>query len=285
VDLDVYGGSEEEMIARDFLYKNLRAENEEYFGNNDEKWLHYVSDAWMNDESNSKHRFDTMRSILGDGKLKKSRILDMSSGCGTFVFYGLMHGYDVYGIDPAKWKHEFNFLKAREKGYPDEWMKRFCIGVGERLPFNDETFEIISTYQTLEHVQSPEKCFGEFKRVLKKGRYLFITCPDYISFFEGHYRIPMLPLMDRSLFKVYLKILNKPTKGLDAINYVTKKTIHRLLANDFETCDIALMRIRSSIHDKTKINSKILARLYLTCSQIKNIFRSENSVNLFAIRK
>ncbi len=51
--MDVFGGSEKEMTAREFLYKNLRAENEEYFGNNDKKWLSYVCDAWMNDESNS----------------------------------------------------------------------------------------------------------------------------------------------------------------------------------------------------------------------------------------
>lgn len=108
-----------------------------------------------------------MRSIIGDEEIKKSRILDMSSGCGTFVFYGLMNGYDIYGIEPVKWKHEFNFLKAKEKGYPDAWMKRFCSAVGEYLPFNDETFDIISTYQTLEHVQSHKKCFGEFKRVLR----------------------------------------------------------------------------------------------------------------------
>jgi len=285
MDLDVYSDSEKEMIAREFLYKNLIAENEEYFGNNDEKWLSYVCDAWMNDESSSRHRYDTMRSIIGDEKIKKSRILDMSSGCGTFVFYGLMNGYDVYGIEPEKWKHQFNFLKAKEKGYPDTWMKKFCFGVGEYLPFNEGTFDIIFTYQTLEHVQSHQKCFSEFKRVLKNGGHLFVQCPDYSSFFDGHYRIPMLPLMNRSLFKIYLKILKKPTKGLDTINYITKKTIYRFLNNDFEIYDIALIQIKSRICNRIRINSKMLDYFNLTYSQIKNIFRRKNSVNLFAIKR
>jgi len=285
MDLDVYSNSEKEMMAIEFLYKNLKAENEDYFGNSDEKWLSHVCDAWMNDESNSKHRYDTMRSIIADEKLMKSRILDMSSGCGTFVFYGLMNGYDVYGIEPEMWKHQFNFLKAKEKGYPVTWMKRFSLGVGEYLPFKDEAFNIISTYQTLEHVQSHKKCFSEFKRVIKKGGVLFIQCPDYSSFFEGHYRIPMLLLMNRSLFKIYLKILKKPTKGLDTINYITKKTIYRFLNNDFEIYDIALIQIKSRICNRIRINSKMLAYFYLTCSQVKNIFRRENSVNLFAIKR
>lgn len=273
------------MTAREILYKNFKAEKEEYFGDNDERHLSYVCDAWMNDESNSKHRYDLMKLIIGDEKLKKSRILDMSSGCGTFVFYGLMNGYDVCGIEPEKWKHEFNFLKAKEKGYPDIWMQRFCIGVGEYLPFNNETFDIISTYQTLEHVQSHKKCFSEFKRVLKRGGYLFIQSPDYTSFFEGHYRIPMLPLMNKSFFKTYLRILKKPTRGLDTINYITKKMVYNHLINDYEIQDTSFYQIKSHIYNKIKISSNILTYTYLIYSQIKNIFRRENSINLIAIKK
>ena len=183
MDMDVYGCSEEKMTAREFLYRNFKNENEKYFGNTDENYLSCVCNAWMNDESNSAHRYDTMKLFVGEKELKTFKILDMSSGCGTFVFYGLMNGYDVYGIEPEEWKHQFNRLKAKEKGYPDIWMGRFCSGVGESLPFKDESFNVISTYQTLEHVQSHKKCFEEFNRVLKRGGYIFIRCPDYTSFF------------------------------------------------------------------------------------------------------
>jgi ubiquinone/menaquinone biosynthesis C-methylase UbiE len=88
------------------------------------------------------------------------------------VFYGLINGYDVYGVEPEQWKHQFNLMKAREKGYPPSWTRRYSYGVGENLPFAD-LFDMISTYQTLEHVQSHKKCFGEFNRVLRGGTYLF----------------------------------------------------------------------------------------------------------------
>ena len=283
--MGVYGCSKKAMNARKFLYKHLLNESERYFGNTNEKWLSHVCEAWMNDESNSKHRYDAMRSMIGDETLRRSRILDMSSGCGTFVFYGLMNGYDLFGTEPEKWKHQFNFLKAKEKGYPDVWMKRFVVGVGEYLPFKHGAFDIISTYQTLEHVQSLQRCFGEFKRVLRKGGYLFIGCPDYASFFEGHYRLPMLPLMNRSLFKIYLKTLKRPTRGLDIINYTTRKRVFRLLLdNDFEIDDIALIKVKSIIHNKFKCNSNSLVRLYLAYSQIAHIFRREKNIQLFAIK-
>lgn len=284
MDMDVHGSGEKELTAKEFLYKNLKADDKEYFRHKDKKFLSYVCDAWMSDESNSKHRYDTMKHFIPDEQLKKSQILDIASGCGTFVFYGLINGYDVYGIEPSQWKHQFNILKAKEKGYPDVWMQRFCYGVGEYLPYKDETFDIISTYQTLEHVQSLTKCFHEFGRVLRKGGYLFIRCPDYRSFFEGHYRIPMLPLMNRSLFKIYLKILKRPIKGLNTINYITPKMIFDHLGNDYSAYDISLNQIKSRIYNKIKIDSTYLARAYLAYSHMKNIFRRENSVNVIAIK-
>jgi hypothetical protein len=80
MDLDVYGRSKKTMNAREFFYNNLKFDSEKYFGFTDAKWLSHVCDAWMNDELNSVHRYDTMRSVVGDEKLKESRILDMSYG-------------------------------------------------------------------------------------------------------------------------------------------------------------------------------------------------------------
>ena len=85
MDMDVYGCSKKAINAREFLYNNFKAESEEYFGIKEEKWLSHVWDAWLNDESNSAHRYNTMTSVISKEKLKKSLMLDMSSGCGTFM--------------------------------------------------------------------------------------------------------------------------------------------------------------------------------------------------------
>ena len=44
----------------------------------------------------------------------------MGSGCGSCVFYGLLHGYKIYGIDPPLWKYKFNEMKAKKYSYPSE---------------------------------------------------------------------------------------------------------------------------------------------------------------------
>jgi ubiquinone/menaquinone biosynthesis C-methylase UbiE len=51
------------------------------------------------------------------------------------------------------------------------------IGVGEHLPFHDNSFDIVLSLVTLEHVQDPFRCADEISRVLKPGGKLYCTMP------------------------------------------------------------------------------------------------------------
>ena len=217
--------------ARDFLTENLISEYKIYFGNPGLQWIDYVVDAWMDDQSNSKWRYELINDFV---KLNKGdKILDMASGCGTFVFYGLLNDYDVFGIEPEEWKNEFNRMKIELYDYPKKWSRNFIRAFGEDLPFEDEFFDVVSSYQTIEHVSDVKVCLDEMLRVLKKGGMLFLHFPDYRSSFEAHYRLPWIPLFPKPLARVYLRMLKKPILGLDHINYVTKKNIiHLFQQND-----------------------------------------------------
>lgn len=163
--------------VRDFLIRNLIRENNLYYGNSDLRWIDYVADAWMNDQSNSKWRYELIREFF---KLDKgAKILDMASGCHTFVFPGLLSDYDVYGIEPEGWKNEFAKMKIELYGYPEGWRNRFIGAFGENLPFQDECFDVISSYQTLEHVSDVKACLHDMLRVLKRGGSVFLHFPDY----------------------------------------------------------------------------------------------------------
>jgi SAM-dependent methyltransferase len=214
------------MTAREFLHERLAAQHQAWFGVDDPAWTNSVVDAWMDDTGSPlvKGRFEDLRKFAPGVKT----ILDMAAGCGTAVFYGLLNGYDMYGIEPEVWKHEYNVMKAQERGYPPEWLNRLCIGVGENLPYPDNSFDGVSSHHTLEHVQDLDKCVFEMLRVTRPGGVVQIRCPDYLySTFEGHFHVPWLPLFPRRLAKAYLRALGRPAATLDTFQYTSKP---RLLA-------------------------------------------------------
>ena len=97
---------------RAFLRTHLEHESAHYFGVTDTRYIDSVTDAWLNDETNSQRLYEDIARFAGGEIPKSARILDMASGCGTFVYYGLRHNLDVWGIDPEEWKHTFNRMKA-----------------------------------------------------------------------------------------------------------------------------------------------------------------------------
>lgn len=63
------------------------------------------------------------------------------------------------------------------------------LGVGEELPFLDNSFDAIFSLAVLEHVKDPFKCAAEISRVLKPGGTLYCVVPflQPVHAFPHHY--------------------------------------------------------------------------------------------------
>lgn len=250
---------------KSFLEENLYQDGLKYFGHKDSKLSKGIADIWDNDKQNLNGRWNEIEKYDDH----KGKILDMACGVGTFVFYGLHKGYDVYGIEPENWKLQYMNMKIDEYNYPQEWKEKIIQGIGEDLPFENETFDYIGTYQTLEHVQNLETCLNELVRVLKVGGKMKIQAPDYNSFYEPHYLLPFLPKMNKRLAFLYLKLLGKPTIGLDTLTWTTSDLIIKYLSNDnnLEIIDLSAKYKNTKImyiHNKYKLPmffSTIIANL------------------------
>lgn len=216
------------MSAREFLVSRLLDFSKTYFGKVNPARSEFVADSWM-DDRNSPLVVSRFAEIEKFSEQKPRKILDMASGCGTAVYYGLLNGYDMYGIEPEAWKHDYNAMKAAENGYPPEWQTRFCIGVGETMPYPDNAFDCVTSHQTLEHVQNLDHCIEEMLRVTRPGGMIQIHCPDYLGTFENHYQLPWLPLFPRPLARLYLRWMGRPTLGLETLQYTTKGRIRRII--------------------------------------------------------
>ena len=94
-------------------------------------------------------------------------ILDIGCGGGINVKRMAANAKKVYGIDysieSVKLSREVN-----EK-LINEGKVEILEGNVVELPFNDNTFDIITAFETVYFWPDIEKCFGEVKRVLKPG--------------------------------------------------------------------------------------------------------------------
>lgn len=59
------------------------------------------------------------------------------------------------------------------------------IGVGEALPFLDDTFDAVISVAVLEHVRDPFRCASEIARVLKPGGRLY-CCVPFLQPYHGY---------------------------------------------------------------------------------------------------
>jgi len=158
-----------------------------------------------------------------------TRFLDLASGYGTAVFHGLAKGLEGFGVEPAPQKHALAAPLLRGLRLPEQWRKRNLRAMGENLPFRGGSFDAILSYQTLEHVSDPEAVLKEWVRVTSPGGGIHLRCPDYAGTYEGHYRLPWLPLLPRSLARLWLRLNRRPPTGLAGIGYVTAGRVERMV--------------------------------------------------------
>ena len=71
----------------------------------------------------------------------------------------------------------------------------FTVGVCERLPFANHTFDLITMNQVMKHVAAQKEVLDEAVRVLKHGGAIYIASPNYLRFYKPHYKIKWFPLL------------------------------------------------------------------------------------------
>ncbi len=94
-------------------------------------------------------------------------ILDLGAGAGIVSqmnFRGM--AARVCGIDPDE--------RVRSNPYLDE----AAVGLGEAIPYPDESFDLVFADNVLEHLPAPEPVFKEVSRVLKPGGLFLAKTPN-----------------------------------------------------------------------------------------------------------
>ena len=122
---------------------------------------------------------------------RRPRILDV--GCGTGANLLMLSKYgDAEGVDISEDALAF----CRERG-----LDKVKLGAGEELPYDDDTFDLITALDVVEHMDDDLAGLREMRRVLRPGGRVLLFVPtfmflwgvqDDVSNHRRRYRLPEL---------------------------------------------------------------------------------------------
>ena len=103
------------------------------------------------------------------------RVLDLGCGNGSYTAELQRRARWVCGLD-----FQWHYLEAVQGEIPR------VQGVGEHLPFREESFDAVTMIEVLEHTRSDTQVLEECFRVLKPGGRLILFVPNKLYPFETH---------------------------------------------------------------------------------------------------
>ena len=103
----------------------------------------------------------------------EDRILEIGCGIGTVVHELSSKGHNIIGIDISGAAIEYG-----RKKYNDV---RLDVQPAEILPYEDESFEVVLSFDLFEHIAAINKHISEVRRVLSSGGYYLFQTPNRYS--------------------------------------------------------------------------------------------------------
>jgi len=179
-------------------------------------------------------------------------IMDFGCGVGQVVHELRDLGYQAFGCD----------VKIDAKSMHDENIIRLINSQPYKLPFKNDTFNIILSEQVFEHVQNYSEVISEINRVLKPDGCCLHIFPSRYKLIESHVYVPLSSIIKsyswllfwakmglRNEFQTGLSAKETGTRNYDYLrshtNYLSKKQITKQFKeyfNDIVYCENLLLK-------------------------------------------
>jgi len=230
----------------------IRLKEEISYLRNNEWSLSEMGDFWDNleeyDDINStiypyKERFINSQFLINELNLinfnpKYCLDIQTRTGNGSIFWKQIFPELKFVIADFSK-----NFLKKskenlleRDIQFKDYFIKKFP------LPFDNESFDFVLTYETIEHISDYKNFLSEIVRVTKKNGIIILTCPNYsweiihfiaavlnINHSEGPHSFIKKRYLDIEIKKNNLKVLNYNTSIFLPFNFKISIFIDKIL--------------------------------------------------------
>jgi SAM-dependent methyltransferase len=202
---------------------------------------------------------------------KEAQILDFGCGAGRTVYSLLDQGFiNAVGYDIR------DYLSLRDPADRSRFLIADAVGRWGRLPFDDNTFDLVISEEVFEHVMDQVGILRELYRVMRPGGCAIHVIPARYSLLDGHSYVPLGGILGhRWWYKLWalLGIRNEHQQGISAnevadsnayyfverLNYVPNSSYevvwprlgydYKWIENEhFDTSERALLRILGKLN-------------------------------------
>jgi len=118
-------------------------------------------------------------------------ILDLGCGNGDTVQAYRNLSYEAFGVD-LNFKEGSNVASLEKEGYI-----RLTDPANYRLPFSDDTFDLVVSDMVFEHINDYSGALSEIRRVLKKDGVCLNFFPSRYTFIEQHVYVPLATVIQQ----------------------------------------------------------------------------------------
>jgi SAM-dependent methyltransferase len=144
---------------------------------------------------------------------QSGKMLDVGCGSGHFLVTAARLGWEVYGTEYSDTLYEV----CAAKGI------RMALGPLEPEDYEPESFDVLTSFEVLEHINNPLEELAKFYRLLRPGGLVYCTTPNFNA-------------LQRYQLGPEYSIISYP----EHLSYYTRKTLREVFERaGFETLEVA----------------------------------------------
>jgi ubiquinone/menaquinone biosynthesis C-methylase UbiE len=133
-----------------------------------ERQLDNTNNPWWGEHLN---RYEEVAKLID--RKRPLKVLDIACGTGFGSFFLAQLGYNVLGGDISS-----NDIAECRNKYQHPNLS-FEVIDGTNLPFSEYTFDVVVSFETIEHTTQYQKMLSELKRVVKTDGLVIISTPNF----------------------------------------------------------------------------------------------------------
>jgi len=235
----------------------------------DELNAHYSNYSYDTEASLSPLTVTSYQKLLDEFEpyRKNGRLLDIGCGRGWFLIEAQKRGWEVYGTE-----YSDKAVELCEKA----GIKMFRGALTPEM-FEEEYFDIITSFEVIEHINNPNESLALTYRLLRRNGLFYCTTPNF-----------------NSVMRYYLKEKYNVIEYPEHLSYYTKRSLVNVIQRNgfhkikFLSTGISISRLKASLSPENatatassdeKLRENIAGKWYLELAKkiLNGIFTTTNT--------